>query len=1014
MNLRKTTFCFCNLFITMAIGITVWAQGPFVSGVVLDIDGIPLPGVSVIEKGKNTGAITDLDGAFYFQVASRESTIVFSFIGMETQEVLVEDQKIFKITMSERATLMDEIIVVGYGTQKRSTISGAVSVVTSDEIEKLPSLRVEQALQGRTAGVLVSQNSGSPGAELTVRVRGAGTINNSDPLYVVDGIPVDGLDFLNPNEIESMSVLKDASAAAIYGARAANGVVLITTKTGKKNQKPQLEYNGYFGSQKAWKKLNLLSAREYAILDNEGRIAAGLATRPEFKNPESLGEGTDWQDELFVTAPMQSHQISLTGGGEKSRYAMSGSYFNQDGIVGGAKANFERKTFRVNMVNDLSSKLEISTKIGYTNFNRDALTENNEFNTPIVRTLNIDPVTPVKFEDGNYAYSPYVETDIVNPINAIANTNSTWTSNRLLGGFTAKYEIINGLTFKTNLGLDLTFSSDDGFTPEYGTYSNDVPANERNDLSSVFKENHQWVKFLFENTLAYDFEIAEYNHFNIMIGNTVQDLDYTTHGTTGTDLLINDVNYAYLSLAQDEADGSWGEREQESWLSYFGRVNYEYRDKYLLSAVVRMDGSSKFGADNRWGIFPSLSLGWVLSQEEFLKESNLFSFMKLRASWGQNGNDRIPPYGFLAGVNPGYNYTFGDIETTNFGVVPIELSNSELKWETVTQTNIGLDIGVWRDRLMVSVDLYNKTTSDMLVKNVIPDVVGVQGPFINAGDVKNTGVELSLEYRKKEGRLNYNIGGNIALNKNEVISLGDSDEPILSGGIQFANGFISRTEVGHPVASFYGFQTDGLYQNWTEVEQGIQDKAAPGDIRFKDLNEDGVIDDDDKTYIGNPTPDMIYSVSGGASFEGFDLNIFVQGTKGNDLFKGYTRYDFNNVNQPVSRLNRWTGEGSTDIEPRVVYGDPNENARISDRFVEDGSYLRIKNIQLGYTVPQKIFGNGVISNLRLYVSANNLWTFTKYSGLDPEIGTRDDLEIGIDRGFYPPSRSFLGGINLTF
>lgn len=1006
------------LLFGLMIGNVLLAQDITITGrVTSGEDGAGIAGATVRVKNTAIGALTDDNGSYRINVPEKGVTLIFSYVTLASQEVVVGESTVIDVELGMNIALMDEVVVIGYGTQKRSTISGSVSTINAGELTELPNLRIEQALQGRAAGIQVSQNSGSPGSALSVRIRGTGTIGDSEPLYVVDGIPVSGLDFLNVNDVESVSVLKDAASAAIYGARAANGVVLITTRQGKRNQKAVISYDGYYGTQSTWKKLNLLNAREYAILSNEAYIAAGRIPLPQFSNPDALGEGTDWQDELFTNAPIQSHQVSITGGNDRNTFALSGNYFSQEGIVGADKSAFDRFTLRMNNTFQATDKLKIGSNLNLIALQRSAMPENNEFSTPLVRALNMDPITPVTLDDGTFAASLYSDTDIRNPLNQIALASDNFITNRIVGSLFAEYQFTEGLTFRSAFNLDATYAKRKLFSPSYQLYTTtgQAAANEQNLLSAVLVENPRWRTWLWENTLTYTKTFAEKNNFTFLGGYSRQEGITEGLGGVKSDLPGNDPAAAYIANARDrESEGAYDWITEEAWVSYIARVNYDYDNRYLLSVTARRDGSSKFGENNRFGFFPSVSMGWVISNESFFKTSAI-NFMKIRASWGQNGNDRIGAYQFTSVVNTGQNYTFGTTETITNGSAPVTASNPNLRWETVVQSDLGIDMGLFNDRLTITTDIFLKQTKDMLVTIPILDHIGAEPSAQNAGTIENRGIEFAAEYNEKIGDVRFSLGGNIAFIRNSVTSLGNGGQPVITGFLQSANGFISRTEVGNPVASFYGYVTDGIFQTQEEVAQhAAQEGAQPGDIRFKDLNSDGIINQDDQTFIGNPSPDFTYGITGSVSYKGFDLNFFLQGTQGNDIYQGYTRYDFTYINVPNWRLNRWTGPGTSNDEPRVILSDPNQNARISDRFVEDGSYMRMKNVQVGYTFPEAITSKINVSKLRLYVSGNNLFTFTGYRGLDPEIGTRGSLEIGIDRGFYPQARSVLGGINVSF
>jgi TonB-linked SusC/RagA family outer membrane protein len=991
-----------------------------VSGVVSD-DIEPLIGATIQIKGTGTGVATDFDGSYKIEVPNGETILVFSYIGLETQEILVGTQETISLTLTENASVLDEIIVIGYGTQKRSNISGSVGVITAEEITETPVLRVEQALQGRTAGVQIAQNSGSPGSALTVRIRGIGTINNSDPLYIVDGVPVGGIDYLNPNDIESVNVLKDAASAAIYGARGANGVVLITTKGGKRNQEGRITYDSYYGIQSPWKTINLMNAEQYAILSNEARINSGVAPLPEFSNPAALGEGTDWLGAIFQNAPMVNHQVGMTGGSAKSAYALSANYFSQDGIVGGEKANFERITARFNANTDIKPWLKVGNNISFTTITKNSLPENNEFTTPLVRAMNMDPVTPIYKTDGTYAYSRYSDTDIVNPLNAIDQTHNTFNSNRLVGSVYAEAQIIEGLTFKSTYSMDATFAEQNTFFPRFDLSNDpalgDAPAGERSLINSVGIGNNIWTNWQWENLATYNKTAG--NHVIVAnLGSTLLKYRQDFNGGSNTNLPSNNVQDAYISNTIDPITSmsSYSGANESSMMSFFTRVNYEYADKYLGSITFRADGSSRFGSNKRFGYFPSASFAWVTSREDFWNY-DAFSFFKVRASWGQNGSDQIGNYGFTSIVTNGQNYTFGPTSVIRNGAIALSPGNPDLQWETSTQTNIGLDAEFLDGVVAFTADYYIKNTSDMLYAAPIPLSVGAAfPPTQNIGEVRNSGLELSINHRNSIGDIKYAVSGNIAFVNTEVVFLGEGGEPISTGNVQSANANVSRTEVGEPIAGFFGYVTEGIFQNTEEVAAHAfqSEQTQPGDIRFKDLNGDGTINEEDQDYIGNPTPDFTYGANLSLDYKSFDFSLFVLGSYGNDIYNATVRYDFTYVNRPVSELNRWTGEGSTNENPRVSVTDPNQNARVSNRFVEDGSFLRIKNVQLGYTLPKSISNRLKIDKFRVYVSAQNLLTFTQYSGLDPEIGALSALEIGIDRGFYPQARTFLGGVQLAF
>lgn len=1008
-------------FLLMTFCSVLSAQFQVSGRVTMAPDDQPAIGAIVLIKGTTIGTVTDFDGRYTIEVPDENAVLEISYTGYATQELAVGTRASVDVQLKESISQLNEVIVTGYGVEKRSNISGAVSTIRADEIGERPILRMEQALQGRTAGVQVAQASGSPGSALTVRVRGAGTINNSDPLYIVDGMPVSGLDFLNPNDIETINILKDAASAAIYGARGANGVVLITTKGGRRNQEGSISYDMYYGIQRPARLLELLNAREYATIQNEAYVAAGKAPLPEFANPAALGEGTDWQEAIFTHAPISSHQLGISGGNEKSAYQLTGNYFNQDGIVGGDKANFQRITARLNGNHDLKKWLSLGHNLGFTWLERNGLLENTQYNSPIIRALNMDPVTPIRKADGTYAYSNYADTDIANPVNAIEQTHDTWRTTRFVGGLYGDVKLGKKLSFRTTGSLDVTFATQRQFFPKYDLSNipeiSEAPAAEKSVVNSVSIGNRTWRNMQWENVLTYQNNF-DLHALTVIAGTTALVNRFDGSGGANTNLPSNDPDDAYIGNTVDPitAQSAWQTADESTLLSWFGKANYEFDDRYLLSATFRVDGSSRFGKNNRYGYFPSFSAGWKISHEDFWN-SEVIDFLKLRASWGQNGNDNIGLYSFTTVVSSGQNYTFGPDEVIINGSVALRAANPDLKWETSTQTNIGLDAELFEGRINFTTDYFIKKTSDMLYAVPIPLVAGTEPPIQNVATAENKGFEFSLGYRNNEHALRYSFGGNIAFIKSEVTGLGTGGEPLYTGYVQSANANAAKTDVGHPLASFFGYVTDGIFQSQEEVEAAAFQSAgtAPGDIRFKDLDGNGVIDVNDQTYIGNPTPDVVYGFDGQLEFKGVELSFFFQGTSGNDIFNNTVRYDFGYVNRPASVLDRWTGPGTSVSEPRVNLNDPNQNARISDRFVEDGSYLRLKTLQLGYYLPQTWLQKVGFEKFKIYISATNLLTFTKYSGYDPEIGSvGSSLELGIDRGFYPQARTVMGGVSVTF
>ncbi len=1010
-------------FLLLVVSMPVFGQISISGKVRLSNESEGAVGVNIVLKGDaGTGTITDLDGEYAITVPDSKAVLVFSYIGYVSVERVVGADRTIEVVLEQNSSALEEVIVTGYSSQKRASISGSVATLGTKELSERPLLRVEQALQGQTAGVQVAQVSGSPGSALTVRIRGIGTINNSDPLYIVDGVPVDGLDFLNPNDIESINVLKDASSAAIYGSRGANGVVLITTRGGKKKQEGSIIYDAYVGLQRASRLLDLLDASEYATLQNEAYVAAGKTPRPEFAVPAALGKGTDWQEAIFQTAPISSHQLTFTGGGESSASTFSANYFSQDGIVGGPKANFQRATVRLNHTADLKPWLSLGSNIGFTWLKRNGLPENNQYNSPLIRAINMDPVTPIKKADGTYAYSPYADTDIANPVNGIAQTHDAWVSNRLVGSVFGDAKLGNGFTWRSTFSVDATFAVQRVFRPRYDLSSipglSEAPPAEKNLVNSVFVGNNTWKNFQLENVLTWQKQLDKNQNVTVIAGTTALSNRFDASGGANTNLPSNDPKDAYISNTIDPiaSQSAYQYASESSLLSLFGKANYDWQGKYLVSATLRADGSSRFGKNNRYGYFPSASVAWVISKESFW-QSEMIDFLKVRASWGQNGNDRIGDYSFTTVVFNGQNYAFGKQEVITNGSVALSAANPDLKWETSTQTNLGADLELMNGQWTATADYYEKQTSDMLYAAPIPLVAGTAPPIQNVATARNRGVELALNYRKSGKHFRYSVGGNVSLVRSRITGLGRGGEPILSGYVQSANAFAAKTDVGHPAGAFFGYVTEGIFQTQEEVNSHAfqNEGTAPGDIRFADLDNNGVIDQNDRTYIGNPTPDIAYGVNASVSWKGFECFIVFQGTQGNEIYNNTTRYDFAYVNRPSSALLRWTGPGTSQFEPRVNLSDPNQNVRISDRFVEDGSYLRLKTANLSYNLPERLVRSCRMAKAKVYITAQNLVTWTRYTGLDPEIGSiGGSLEIGIDRGFYPQARTFMAGVSCTF
>lgn len=1017
----------------MALSVVGYAQNA-VSGRVTDETDQGLPGVNVLIKGTTQGTVTDVNGGFTLQSAAPDAVLQVSFIGYATQEIAIANQSTVAIKLLPDITNLETVVVVGYGTSTVKELTGSVASVRGADLEAVNPVRVEQALQGQLAGVQVSSNSGSPGGGLNIRIRGLSTNGDNAPLILVDGIPYgdDGLAALNPSDIESIDVLKDASAS-IYGVRGANGVVIITTKQGKRNATPAFEFSGYYGMQETSKKISLLNAREYAILKNE-MYAAGNLT-PPFNNTE-LGEGTDWQDEVFQKAPMQNYNLSITGGSDKSTYSIGGSYMDQEGIVGGDKASYKRYNARINFTTDLAPKVTLQNVLLFTNEKRNTLAENG-ISSVLFNAINASPVISPYNPDGSYAFLEQVS-EVINPLAQIANTFNDTRVNKITGKQELVYKINTNFELTGRAGYVYALVDGKTFSPLvwYGAGKAQNTALNAN-LDPRTTEIASGVTIPIHNSVAesrssyFDYNLEAFLNYNKVFG------DHKVKATLGTSMISNQgeslsgtaFNIPYN--ANEYADISLGNgsdylNNTSSWqyrsrlLSQFIRAEYGFQNRYLVSAVLRRDGSSKFGRNNRFGYFPSLSAAWVLSDESFFA-SEFFQFAKLRASYGVLGNDRIANNAFYALLGGEAVYPFND-QLIN-GIAIGSLGNEDLKWETTHQTNVGLDLNFLNDKFSFSADYFVKVTKDLLFTADVSGTLGAYGaggspPVINAGNVRNQGFEFAINYSNTIAKdLSINIGYNFTSISNEVTELPVGVDFFPYGAFSVGGGSSSRMEVGYPIGYFFGYETEGVYQTPEEIaERGVtQNLAQPGDLRYVDQDGDNVINfsnNSDKVMIGSPIPDATMGLSLGIKYKGFDFSTLLYASVGNDILRNYER-QLPLSNQLTYKIERWTGANSTNENPRLTTGLNNNNV-LSDYFVEDGSYLRLRNLQLGYSLPSSLISKVGATRLRVYVAANNLLTLTRYKGFDPDISTDSPVASGIDYGFYPQARVFMAGLNLNF
>ncbi len=973
-----------------------------ISGKVTDNTGAGLPGVSVVVKGTTTGVTTGMDGKYILTKVHENATLVFSFVGMKTQEMFIGNRTSINVVMEEETVGIDEVVAIGYGTQKKRDITGAVSTVNTKDINNISVAGIDQALQGQVAGVLITQSNGAPGASIQVRIRGIGTIGDSDPLYVIDGVPTkEGINNLNTNDIESISVLKDASSAAIYGARAANGVVLITTKKGKIGV-TQINFDLQYGIQNVAKKLDLLTADQYTMISDEALVNAG---KPAVWNNPGKGIGTNWQDAIFRSATFQKYDLSVNSGNEKTRYILGVGYYSQDGVV--KFSDFTRYNIRFNIDSKVTDKFTVGSNINVSRIDEDLI--DTEINGVARAAIFQPPTIPIYNADGSYAGPGANEGDAQNPLGMAERSDMNLKKNEFFGNLFAEYKLLPDLVLKSSLGLNVYSSQSKDFNPTF------TEGNANRTINSLSQVDLNYSDFIWENTLNYSREFNQKHLLNVLVGNTLESVKTDRLSGYREGFSNNESYLQYLDVGSSN-DQSRGNLTEWSLSSFYGRASYSYLDKYLVSTNVRFDGSSRFGKNNRWGTFPSVSAGWRISKESFFNMP-FIDDLKIRASWGQLGNQDIGLYAFSSVMAQSF-YTFGKTQQLNVSYSPASDFNPDVKWETTAQTDLGFDLAAFNSKLSLAADYYYKKTSDMLL--ILPQAMtsgfGSTG-YENVGSIENKGVELQFIWKDHIGDFRYNVGANIATLKNKVLSLGTMGPPITSG---LFFDLSTRTEVGHSIREFYGYVTDGIFQSQAEINaHATQAGAIPGDIRFKDLNDDKIIDSKDRTFIGNPYPDFYFGINASLAYKDFDLSLLFQGQQGNDIYNGTKFWLTNsgyNFNKGTQILDRWTGPGTSNSEPRVTTIDANQNSRASDRYIEDGSYLRLKNLQVGYTLPDALLKKAGITKARIYFSGLNLLTFTKYSGYDPEVGMARswDRTVGFDEVTYPQNKSYNLGVNLTF
>lgn len=1025
--MKRIILSFLLLFYTISTS----AQEYIITGIVTSQeDGMPIPGVNIIVKNTNIGSSTDFDGNYTIKNVSKNATIIYSSIGYIAKEVSVLKSNTINVTLATDVEALEEVIVIGYGTQKKKEVTGAVTMVSSEAIEALNPTRIEQALQGQVAGVNVTSQSGAPGSSSDIRIRGISTNGDNKPLILVDGNVIEDLSVINPSDIESYTVLKDATAG-IYGVRAANGVILITTKTGRKNTDLTFNYDAYVGVQQTTRKIPLLNATEYALIKNEAAAASG--NQLPFPNTYGLNKGTNWQNEVFETAPIFNNSLTASGGTGKSTYSFGVSLLKQDGIVGGSKANFTRYTARANYGLEIIKNLNLKANLIYTGTKRKTLPESG-LGSVLFNALNFAPTDSPRDVDGAYTTSENYPIEVVNPLKQIENTFNGTKVDKISGVFGLNYKFLNGFTAEANYQWNHAEVRSRNFYPHvtYGNgsvFDNEAPT-DPSIISNITlnKETKFFNDYTFDAFVNYETSFADNAHkLKATLGTSVFRTTGDTYNLTALQLPVGTIfdnaeinNGAVIEDAFKLSNRS--NREFDSrLLSYFGRLQYNYKGKYLISAVLRRDGSTTFGPKNKFGIFPSGSLGWVASDEAFLKDNKTINFLKFRGSYGVLGNDRIDSFRFESLLTGEAEYVFDD--TLEVGTAIGAISNPEIKWEEQKAFDIGFETTLFSNKVEISADYFKRTTENLLLPVESSLILGSTAPgsgnpIVNAGTVQNKGVEFQISYKDKlSDNFKFDISYNIASLENEVLEVNNSTGYEVGGRFGIGQDFPSRMQVGQPIGVFYGLETNGIFQTQADVDAhpsqiALGANAQPGDIRFVDANGDGEIDLDDRTYIGKPIPDFTMGLNLSFDYKNFDFQTYFFASVGNDIVRNFDR-NSTKTNLTKYALDRWTGPGTSNTNPRIT-DDATGNNVFSDYFVEDGSFIRAQNMQLGYAFNQSKLERIGLDKLRLYFSVNNVFTLTKYSGFDPTASSGEPIGGGIDSGFYPNPRTFLFGTNLKF
>lgn len=1033
------------IILQLTVNFSVAAQDITVGGTVYNPqEDEPIIGAAVIVKGSNVGTATDINGNFSIN-ASKDAILVISGFGFDTVEVAINGRTHIDIELKASSEILDEVVVIGYGVQKKSDVTGSISSVSGKDLNNVPVASALQALQGKASGVNIIQNSGAPGGATTIKIRGTGTINDADPLYVVDGFIVDDITHINPNDIANIEILKDAASSAVYGARAANGVVAITTKGGEKG-KVSVTFDGYVGFSNPWKEINVMNTEEYALMRdyvNGTSVYSADGRIYNTKNPDGsfifddhkkflvdtirANSPKKWWDAITRTGIKQQYNLAVSGGNDNTKYMVSGSYYNEKGIV--KSSDYARFNVRMNLQQKLANWLDFIANLSYSNEDRDLIPDGSS--SVLKRVLNQNPMVMTYNSVGYWTED--------HPLAQIARFHRNVKRDRFDGNITLSANFLRFFNYQFKASYYVTPETTNQFT-EVNSLETDFLMT---DLSTIYKYKTHTNKWEINNLLTFNWNNSIHS-VTALAGQTAEGYSFSTQESTKKGTASNDPSQWYLSSGFT-GDKNYGYDRKWTAVGFIGRVNYNLLDRYLLQANIRVDGSSKFSKNNRWGYFPSVSLGWKFSSESFLRDNTWLTLGKLRVGWGKLGNNRIDELARYTYLTSQLNYAYGQgTHILQPGSAALTLGNDNIKWEKTETYNVGLDLAFLNNKILFGVEYFNKRTTDMLLAVPTVPSVGLDvDPMTNAGAVKNYGVETQLTYRNSFGKFSFDVGFNFSWIKNKVTSLGTGNEPIYGsylgeGSIQSD---VTKTAVGRPIGSFYGYVTDGIFQSYDEVKASAQyepgkmdseQTTRPGDFRFKDLNGDGKITADDRTYLGSPLPDFVFGVPINLQYDGFSLSLFFQGQTGNKIFNVMDYYLYNAAEGNCYadlREKHWSGQIS---EPRAFYPlntnnevpdlDPNDaarNFRASDFLVKDGSYLRLKEVRFSYTFPQSKIAKLGLSSLTLSATAYNMLTFTKYDGFDPEVGKvtgseGNNLSMGVDHGNYPQARSFSFGLKFGF